>query len=108
MGNNDRAYRPIVNRPEQPETPGADRRSDRSRRFQRKRDSFARELPTANSARSRACFLTVAGGVQSERAERRRAGRDLEPSAAMIHSQSVKAGVGNERGVHGGEKLKGR
>ena len=53
-------------------------------------------------------FLTVAGGVQSERAERRRAGRDLEPSVTMIHSQSVKAGVGNERGVDGGEKLKGR
>jgi hypothetical protein len=53
-------------------------------------------------------FLTFAGGVQSERAERRRAGRDLEPSVAMIHSQSVKAGVGKERGFHGGEKLKGR
>ena len=107
MGKNDRAHRPIVNRPEQPKTPCADHRSDRSRRFRRRRDSLAGSyrLQTRLALER---VLNFAGGVQSERAERRRAGRALEPSVAMIYSQSVKAGVGKERGFHGGEKLKGR
>src|SRR5215210_1225978 len=43
------------------------------------------------------------------RADRRRAGRETEPSVAIIESQSVKsAGSGEERGFHGGKKVKGR
>ncbi len=43
------------------------------------------------------------------RAARRRAGRDPEPSVAIIDSQSVKsAGSGEERGFHGGKLIKGR
>lgn len=43
------------------------------------------------------------------RADRRRAGRDPEPSVAIIDSQSVKsAGSGEERGFHGGKLIKGR
>ena len=43
------------------------------------------------------------------RADRRRAGREPEPSVALIDSQSVKsAGSGEERGFHGGKQVKGR
>jgi putative transposase len=43
------------------------------------------------------------------RADRRRSGRETAPSVAIIDSQSVKtAGSGEERGFHGGKKVKGR
>jgi len=43
------------------------------------------------------------------RANRLHAGREVEPSVAIIDSQSVKsAGAGEERGFHGGKKVQGR
>ena len=43
------------------------------------------------------------------RADRIKAGRQPDPSVALIDSQSVKsAGSGEERGFHGGKKIKGR
>ena len=43
------------------------------------------------------------------RADRRQQGREVQPSVALIDSQSVKsAGAGEERGFHGGKRIKGR
>src|SRR5215210_6351154 len=43
------------------------------------------------------------------RADRLRSGREPQPSVAIIDSQSVKsASSGEERGFHGGKKIKGR